>query len=180
MKKSIFLSYPQPFLERQKKFIDCVISYLSNRGFEPRTLGVTDYDMESPLIAIRRLMCESNGLITIAFRRTLIEQGIVNPLSNIGRESLKISNQWLTSPYCHIEPAMAFQLGLPILIFKEDGVIEDGIIQKGVTGLYLPSFNLDDDTKEYFKKEEWIQIIEKWEHQVKSVVNAKGYPPKMY
>jgi len=36
------------------------------RGLEPRTLGVTDYDMDAPLKAIRRLMLESNGLITIA------------------------------------------------------------------------------------------------------------------
>nr|VFJ88362.1 MAG: hypothetical protein BECKLFY1418A_GA0070994_100411 [Candidatus Kentron sp. LFY] len=42
------------------------------RGLEPRTLGVTDYDMDAPLKAIRRLMLESNGLITIALRRSLI------------------------------------------------------------------------------------------------------------
>jgi len=44
------------------------------RGLEPRTLGVTDYDMDAPLKAIRRLMLESNGLITIAFKRALITE----------------------------------------------------------------------------------------------------------
>jgi hypothetical protein len=53
-------------------------SILKNRGFEPRTLGVTDYDMQEPLTAIRRLMLESNGLLTIAFRRGFIKKVRVN------------------------------------------------------------------------------------------------------
>ena len=54
MKDSVFLSYPKPYLEKQKQFIEKVVSYLENRGLQPRTLGVTDYDMDAPLTAIRR------------------------------------------------------------------------------------------------------------------------------
>ena len=68
MKDSVFLSYPKPYLEKQKQFIEKVVSYLENRGLQPRTLGVTDYDMDAPLTAIRRLLLESNGLIAIAYR----------------------------------------------------------------------------------------------------------------
>ena len=75
MKDSVFLSYPKPYLEKQKQFIEKVVSYLENRGLQPRTLGVTDYDMDAPLTAIRRLLLESNGLIAIAFRRSLIVKG---------------------------------------------------------------------------------------------------------
>lgn len=45
-----------------------------------------------------------------------------------------ISNKWLTSPYCHIEAAMVFQIELPVLVFREKGVIDDGILEKGVLG----------------------------------------------
>ena len=65
MKDSVFLSYPKPYLEKQKQFIEKVVSYLENRGLQPRTLGVTDYDMDAPLTAIRRLLLESNGLIAM-------------------------------------------------------------------------------------------------------------------
>jgi hypothetical protein len=51
------------------------VTYLRGRGLEPRTLGVTDYDMDAPMTAIRRLMLESNGLITVAFRRTEVRDG---------------------------------------------------------------------------------------------------------
>ena len=73
MKTSIFLSFPKPFNESQEQFIKQLKDYLLSRGIEPRTLGVTDYDMDAPLKAIRRLMLESNGLITVAFRRALIK-----------------------------------------------------------------------------------------------------------
>lgn len=71
MGSSIFLSYPKPFLKKQEEFVERVTQYLQVRELQPRTLGVTDYDMDAPLTAIRRLMLESNGLVTIAFKRSL-------------------------------------------------------------------------------------------------------------
>lgn len=43
-----FFSYPKPFFKRQEKFIEKVIQYLQERELQPRTLGVTDYDMDAP------------------------------------------------------------------------------------------------------------------------------------
>jgi hypothetical protein len=73
-KISVFLSYPKPCVNEQQQFIDRICVYLDSCGFAPRTLGVTDYDMDAPLKAIRRLMLESNGLITVAFRRIFIQR----------------------------------------------------------------------------------------------------------
>ncbi len=67
MRISIFLSYPKPITTQQEMFLQKTLSYLENRGLAPRTLGVTDYDMEAPLKAIRRMLLECNGLISIAF-----------------------------------------------------------------------------------------------------------------
>lgn len=55
----MFLSYPQPHLKKQKEFIEQVKNQLSLSDLEPRTLGVSDYDYDAPLTAIRRLMLES-------------------------------------------------------------------------------------------------------------------------
>lgn len=174
---SVFLSYPKTFNDEQEKFVQYLSDYLVSRGLEPRTLGVTDYDMDSPLKAIRRLMLESNGLITIAFKRALINRGTGKPATDL---EYSLDGQWLTSPYSHIEPAMAFQIGLPVLILKENGVIEDGILEKGVLGSYMPEFDLDKTVENYLKTEEWNQLIRKWESQVNSVVESKGNPPKLF
>ncbi|WP_263559744.1 hypothetical protein [Paenibacillus polymyxa] len=177
---SVFLSYPQPHMVAQQKFITVINNYLVDRGFSPRTLGVTDYDMDAPLTTIRRLMLESNGLITVAFRRAYIEKGQGKLNSDLGSKQYNISGQWLTSPYCHIEPAMAFQLGLPILILRETGVLADGILEKGVTGTYLPEFDLSNDPDNYLCSSEWLQIIGKWEGYLRKVAETKGCPPKLY
>ena len=182
MKIPVFLSYPKPYLKKQKEFIDMVINYLENRSLEPKTLGVTDYDMDAPLTAIRRLMLESNGLLAIAFRRCLIEKGRGKPGSDMDQIEYDLSGQWLTSPYIQIEPAMAFQLGLPVLILREKGVIAEGILEKGVLGIYMPEFDLDENNnlEDYFRSEEWTQLINKWEGYVRKVVENKGTPPKLY
>lgn len=179
----MFLSYSQPYSEEQERFINEIKKQLKDKGLTPRTMGVTDYDMEEPLAGIRRVMMESNGLLTIAFRRVRIDKGVSNPQSSIPeRKEEGISNKWLTSPYCHIEPAMAFQLGLPILVFREKGVIADGILQKGTIGNYMPEFDLYNNfsIEKYFKSDQWIQLIGIWEGYVRSVYRKKGAPPIVY
>jgi len=96
----IFLSYPKPHLQYQADLVDAVREYLTSRGLEARTLGVTEYDNDAPLTAIRRLMLESNGLITIAFRRLWIEKGASRQGADIsGQHSTKLEDIWLTSPF---------------------------------------------------------------------------------
>ncbi len=181
MNISIFLSYPKPCLSKQRLFVERLKEYLKTRGFLPRTLGVNEYDMDVPLKAIRRLMMESNGLITIAFGRTFILKGTARHGTDIPEQKESpIENKWLTSPWSQIEPAMAYQLGLPILILREKGVLEEGILEKGVVGIYLPEFDLDNPLEEYFSSPEWNAIIGKWEGYVRSVVEKKGNPPQLY
>ncbi|UVS80931.1 hypothetical protein [Actinokineospora sp. UTMC 2448] len=131
--------------------------------------------------AIRRLTSESYGLLTIAFRRAYVERGTANirtDLENIREQSL--DDTWLTTPWAHIEPAMAFQIGLPILILREQGVRADGVLEKGVVGLYMPEFDLHTHEESYLKSPEWQQISGKWERQVKAVADRRSEPPVLY
>ena len=108
--------------------------------------------MDAPLTAIRRLMLESNGLITIALRRTHIVKSTARYRADIkGFEEVALNDAWLTTPWAHIEPAMAYQLGLPILLLREKGVVADGILEKGVVGLYMPEIDLSKDMDLYFR-----------------------------
>ncbi|KIW58193.1 hypothetical protein PV05_02734 [Exophiala xenobiotica] len=189
---SIFLSCPQPINKAQQEFIDKVSRWLQDRGMLPRTLGVTDYSDVAPLEAIRSLMAGSNGLLCVAFRRTHIEKGERTVRVGAGGrnklETKPINDVWLTSPWAHIEPAMAYQIGLPILILREAGVVEDGVLEKGVIGsLYMPEFDLDlalapdfDEQEHYLNSQEWVAIGRRWEAHVRNVVANKGRPPKLY
>lgn len=181
MNISVFLSHPKPCFSKQEEFIERVRDYLKRRGFAARTLGVTDYDMDAPLTAIRRLMLESNGLITVAFRRTFVEKGTARLRTDVENlEETTVDGTWLTTPWAHIEPAMAYQLGLPILLLREKHVLADGMLERGVAGLYMPEFDLDQPVGAYFDSNEWQGIIGKWEGYVRAVVDSKGRPPKLY
>jgi hypothetical protein len=181
MNISVFLSYPKPCFGTQQAFIDHIKKCLAERGFAPRTLGVTDYDMDAPLTAIRRLMLESNGLLTIAFRRTFVEKGTARLRTDVaGLEEVGIDGKWLTTPWAQIEPAMAYQLGLPVLILRERGVLDDGILERGVVGLYMPEFDLEQPLDAYFTSPEWNGIIGKWEFNVRSVVEKKSAAPRLF
>jgi hypothetical protein len=179
MKIPIFLSYPKPYLQRQQDFLDKITKYLEEYNIQPITLGVMEYDINAPLIAIRRLLTVSFGMLVVAFRRGQITEGATNPNSDIGRPSRNLANAWMTSPYCHIEPAMAFQIGLPILVIRENGVITEGMLSEGAMGLYTPKFDLDNEDN-YLDTQEWKQLIDQWRHSVMTVYNARGNPPKLY
>ena len=58
---------------------------------------------------------------------------------------------------------MAYQLGLPILILREKGVIADGLLEKGTVGVYMPEFSLEGDPLSYLRSPEWNALIGKWE-----------------
>lgn len=181
MNVSVFLSYPKPHRAVQRHFIERVHVYLDSRGLAPRTLGVTDYDADAPLKAIRRLMLECNGLITIALARTYIEKGIGNYRADDATiRAVPLDGTYLTSPWSHIEAAMAYQIGLPVLIFREAGVVADGLLEKGVVGTYMPEVDLTVSADAYFDSREWLDTMRKWEGYVRAVVENKGNPPRLY
>ena len=170
MKIPVFLSISSPWNEAQEIFLKKFRTQLSKRGFEPRTLGVSDYDVQAPLAGCRRLMMECNGLITLAFRRNEIKTGISRPGKNDD-----LDGKWLTSAFCQIEPAMAYQLGLPILIFTEDGVLEQGVLERGCLGLYMPKFDLSSkNIDHYFRTVEYNDLMDKWGQNVRTVWDRKG------
>lgn len=187
---SVFVSVPRPHTAKQAAFIKHIEDYLVSRGLERRTLGITDYDTHAPLTAVRRMLIESNGLLAVAFRRVHVTSAILREGADVERQqATPLDNFWLTSPWCHIETAMAFQMGLPILILRERGVIPDGILEKGVSGAYLPEFDLDDpnsfdlgDPTSFGigKSPEARQLLSEWEGYVRHVVRVKGLPPQLY
>lgn len=171
MRIPVYLSISTPFNDNQKMFLKKVQTSLRRNGLEPRTLGDTDYDNVAPLAGCRRLMLECNGLIAFAFRRNKIEKAISRPGKND-----ELDGKWTTSAFCQIEPSMAFQLGLPILIFCEKDVITEGVLERGVLGQYMPTFDLDDKSTldTYFKSREYTELLKKWGHNVSVVWNRKG------
>jgi hypothetical protein len=181
MKVPVFVSRPTPHLEAQVRFIEDFMTELSARGFEPLTLGPgSSYDFDAPLVGIRRIITHCCVLVSVAFRRTHAASATKHLGADvINRTEEPSSNVWFTSPFCQIEPAMAFQLGLPILILREKGVLAEGVLEKGVTGLYLPEFSLGASTS-FITGDECRRLLDQWGGYVRTVYNRRGDPPMLF
>jgi hypothetical protein len=94
--------------------------------------------------------------------------------SDNGLACRRIENKWITSPFCHVEPAMALQISLPIFILREKEVIQDGVIDNGVIGAYISEIDLSLSANDYFQGQEWNQLLSKWTKQAQDFYNGKG------
>ena len=170
----IFLSYPRPHQKTQAKFLDAMKKDLLNKtNLYPRTLGVTDFYQEPPLIAISKIMSECCGLLIVALKQTLIVRGEFRANGDNDLESFSIENKWITSPFCHVEPAMALQISLPVFILRDKDVIQDGVLDNGVVGAYISKVDLSSSANDYFQSQEWNQLLEKWAAQVREFAEKR-------
>lgn len=178
MKIPVFVSCPKSYLERQEKFLLQVESHLASCDLIPMTLGRSEYSIDAPLEAIRRLMGGSFGLICLAFRRTLIIEGQDRPQSDMQEKEVDRSGTWLSSPYSQIEPAMAYQIGLPVLIWRESGVTPEGLLDRGAVGLSMPEFDLN--TPPDLTEPMWGQPLQDWIDRVRSAHRHTAKAPKLW
>ncbi|GGO93079.1 hypothetical protein [Stakelama pacifica] len=158
MEIPVFISCPKAYLQRQEDFLNQVESYLRSCELRPMTLGRSEYSINAPLVAIRQLMAGSFGLLALAFRRTLVSAAVDRPNSDIGEPQKNRDLSWLSSPYCQIEPAMAYQIGLPVCIWREQGVMAEGLLDRGAVDLAMPEFDLD--APPVLTDKEWKQPLQ--------------------
>jgi hypothetical protein len=171
----VFLSSPSPFNPDQETLLEGIRAQLRDRGLEPRTLGSTDYDYEMPFRAVRRLLREANGVLTVGLRRYWIENGASKP----GPSETSMASKWLTSPWPHMETAMGFQLGLPILALREAGVHGDGVLERGMVDIFLPEVDTA-HAQQFLASQQWKQPLAHWEANVRTVARNRGTPPALY
>jgi hypothetical protein len=174
----IFLSSPKTYLDRQEEFLTQIELTLYEQDLQAITLGRSEYDLSAPLIAIRRLMAGCCGLMSIAFRRTHLIEAVDRPASDRGEDETNRADEWLTSPYCQIEPAMAFQIGLPVLIWRESGVVADGVLDRGALGISMPEFSLDAPPN--LKERQWKQPLQQWIEQIRGLHQKRGNPVQLW
>ncbi len=116
-----FLSHPSRLNSTQQQFVDAIIRQIRKALLFPRTLPVTEQYPETPLTNIRRMMLSSYGFIALNLKQrqvNIIQNNLNQPIGQV---------VWEGSPFAQIEPAMAYQYGLPILLIRESDVEQNGI-----------------------------------------------------
>jgi len=157
MPKSVFVSKPTIMTASQESAYRGICDLLSDRGYEGRSLGSTDFSNSGPLRAILRIMDECDGAIVLGFRQIAIERGTAKP----GTPSASpLQSCFLSTPWNQIEASLAYARGLPVMLIREKGV-SGGVFDFGVTEYFVHEVDLAAEI-DWLKKPQFRQPFNEW------------------
>ncbi len=165
----IFLSHPTSVTMNnlQISFLIRLLNELKKELLFPRTLPNTEQYPESTMTSIRRMVTSSFGMLTLNLARRKVQvietNGATVYNNDIGRQF------WTGSVFSFIEPAMAFQFGLPQLFITEAIASEQDVNQQG--GIFPFRVLIWDSSKgidSFFESVEWKEVLQNWSAEVRS------------
>jgi hypothetical protein len=175
-KTPVFLSHPSRLNTIQQQFVDVIISEIKKALLFPRTLPITEQYPETPLTNIRRMILSSYGMVSLNLRQRnvkLIENNLCQPLSG---------NVWEGSPFAQIEPAMAYEYGLPLLLIRETDVEQNGVWAYGIGPFLILEWDstIPNPIGTFFARNDWRSIFENWIGQVRTGYYIQTQPEFQY
>lgn len=171
----IFVSRPNPFTLEQDYFLNKLLELLKKNNLMPITLKAKEYNPHESLTCLNEMIKRCYGIVILGFGQVYISQGISKKGGLLtenffdARENM-LDNTWITSPFCHIEGAIAFSNNLPIMITTQNGIKLDGMLKEGSHAIMTPPFSLDSAKKidEYFTNKQFLSDFEKWQQKISS------------
>ncbi|GAB5446872.1 MAG: hypothetical protein Gyms2KO_17450 [Gymnodinialimonas sp.] len=116
-----------PYSQKYIEFRDELETILRDTlGADPRILGKNEYPTGSPLLKIKEVMSDCDGVLVVAYERKFVEVGAEK---RSAANETPINERTYTTPWNHIESAMAFSLGIPLYVICEKGLKEEGLIE---------------------------------------------------
>ncbi|MFJ7951677.1 hypothetical protein ACIQZG_09130 [Lysinibacillus sp. NPDC096418] len=174
----IFLSTTTHLNDNQQRFLNRLILEIENALLFPRTLPLSESYPESILTDIRRLVSSSYGMLAVNFRRFKIQKVAVNegPLP-------PSTPVWEGSVYSQVEPSMAFQFGLPLLLVREEDTdANNGIWAGGIAplNLFIVWHSETQTVDQFFSTPEWRSAFANWCAQVRNAFYIQTEPTFKY
>ncbi|MBG9615724.1 hypothetical protein ABE15_21615 [Bacillus cereus] len=171
----IFLSTTNTLNQVQGQFFDRLILEVQQALLFPRTLPESEQYPETILTSIRRLILLSYGMLAINFRRFFVE------ITETNLESSPITTPfWEGSIFLQIEPSMAFQFGIPILLIREKGTdLNNGIWAGGIAPLniFIEWDSENQSIDDFFMSVQWREAFANWGAEVRNGYYLQTEPP---
>ena len=126
--KKIFVSRLGEMNTKQKLYFNYILDYLKQKyNYKYEQIHPQEYRESEQIPMIKNRMAQCSGIIVFAFSQIHIDNGeIVN-------KNQQISNEEFSSPWLHIETAMAKAIyDLPVMIITEDNISCNGIFDDKV------------------------------------------------
>lgn len=125
---NVFVSVGGTSTEKQEAFVRAVEDRLRSEGLVPHTVGRNTFSADAPLKTVTELLARCSGTVVIALERTYFAAGVEK---RGGPKEHKLTDVKLPTPWNHIEAAMSYARGLPLMIIVESGLKSEGLLECG-------------------------------------------------
>jgi hypothetical protein len=163
MKIPVFVSCPTDLNDSQKKSRTVIIDELDDLGLEPRAVGRSDYPTDLPMREVLVLARRCAGGVILGFGQMRVRTGVSKPGTANEKRLTSID---LASPWNQIEAGILFSFGLPLLIFREEG-IQGGVFDLGTGDVFIQRMPPPDPTDEL--RESLHEICLRWQAHVRGI-----------
>jgi len=162
MQIPVFASCPSKLNDEQEKSRKIVAHELQKLNLEWRALGRTDYPTELPLREVFILAKHCAGGVILGFEQRYAASGVEKRAT---KEEKPITDLRVPTAWNHLEAGILFGLGLPLLVFREDG-IGDGIFDNGVTDVFV--HRMPASTLTVSSRKALSSVFQKWQAAVRT------------
>lgn len=156
-KIGVFVSRPTWIGDQYKAGLENFLSSINEFGYDPRTLGTTEYAIGNPLDKVIEMMKICKGLIVLGYPQIFIKSGHFK--DGICQENMSFCTEWN-----HVEAAIGLTLKLPVFIIFQKGLEKRGIFAPNAfpgtpyeVDLSSPQWSSSDHIKGALR--EWMQLI---------------------
>ena len=159
----VFVSCPTSLSDPQEESRKIIIKELHRANLEPRALGRSDYPTELPLREVYLIAKHCSGGIILGFEQFVVQSGTLK--RNTPEEKRLAAGTTFPTPWNHLEAGILYSLGLPLLVFAEDGV-SGGVFDRGVTDVYIhrmPTSRITPPARKALSA-----VFQKWQASVRS------------
>jgi hypothetical protein len=124
----VFVSVGGTATAEQEAFVRAVEDRLRSEGLVPHTVGRNTFSSDAPLKTVTELMEKCSGTVVIALERSYFPTGVDK---RGGPNEVPFTNVRLPTPWNHIEAAMSYARGLPLMVIVEAGLKSEGLLERG-------------------------------------------------
>jgi hypothetical protein len=122
----VYLSAGRPANAEQESFLQAVEHFLRQRDLNPRTPGRTHLANKQPLKAVEQCMRTCKGIVVVAYERLYAPVAIER---RGGSEQQNLADAIVPTVWNQVEGAMAYTLGLPVLILAQKGLRSEALLE---------------------------------------------------
>ena len=136
----VFVSIGRHGEDAQHEFVDCMVRALEGSGLSPRLPSLRRSGSEEPLQRILMDMRRCYGVVVIAYPRWHFALG--HEIVETALET-ELGVRTLPSVWLQVEAAMAYALGLPLLILVDERIHGEGMVNLRHPSSFTCSYSLD-------------------------------------